>query len=208
MQISLTLNNVVALFGAMVALAMVPSLSVLTVVTRSATFGLAHGLATVIGIVIGDFILIILAIYGLSAVAENMDNLFTVIKYCGGTYLIYLGIRLIRSKSRFAKVEAVRESSWLTSFWCGLAITLGDQKAIFFYVSFFPAFVDLSQISIIDTIIILAIAAVAVGGVKLGYGYLADRAQFFLQNYRVKQAMDVTAGTALVCTGIFLMAKT
>ena len=165
-------------------------------------------MATVIGIVIGDFIFIILAIYGLSAVAENMYSLFTVIKYCGGTYLIYLGIQLIRSKSRLAKMEAVRKSSWLASFWCGLAITLGDQKAIFFYISFFPAFVDLSQLSIIDTIIIMAIAAVAVGGVKLGYGYLANRVQFFWQNSQAKQTINAIAGTALICTGVLLIAKT
>ncbi len=51
-----------------------------------------------------------------------------------------------------------------------------------------------------DTIVIMAIAAVAVGGVKLGYGYLADRTQLLLQNSKAKRAINVTAGTALVCT--------
>ena len=166
-KISMTFSSIAALLGAMIILALLPSPSVFAVVARSIASGFSHGLMTVIGIVVGDFVFIILAIYGLSALAETMDSLFVLVKYLGSAYLIWLGIELARSQSKTVKVEGIKESSWLSNFLTGLSITLADQKAIIFYLSFFPAFLDLSSVSIVDTAIIMAIAALAVGGVML-----------------------------------------
>jgi len=52
-------------------------------------------------------------------------------------------------------------------------ITLGDQKAILFYLGFFPAFLDLVAMSALDTAVILLVTTVAVGGVKLAYAGMA-----------------------------------
>ncbi len=201
-------SSMAALFSAMIVLAIIPSPSVFAVVARSIASGFTHGLVTVIGIVIGDFVFIILAIYGLSAIAETMSSLFVLVKYLGSAYLIWLGIKLSRSKPKFVEVERIKESSWLSSFLSGLFITLGDQKAIFFYISFFPAFLDLKSISVIDTIIVMAIAMVAVGGVKLGFAYMADKARLVLKSSKAKKGMNITAGSVMIGTGIFLLVKT
>ncbi len=207
-KISMTFSRIAALLGAMIILALLPSPSVFAVVARSIASGFSHGLMTVIGIVVGDFVFIILAIYGLSALAETMDSLFVLVKYLGSFYLIWLGIELARSQSKTVKVEGIKESSWLSNFLTGLSITLADQKAIIFYLSFFPAFLDLSSVSVVDTGIIMAIAALAVGGVKLGYAYMADQARFLFQSSQAKRAMNMTAGSVMIGTGIFLMANT
>lgn len=202
----MTLDTILALFGAMTALAIIPSLSVLTVVARSAALGFNHGLATTVGIVSGDLVFIVLAISGLAAVSENNNSLFVVVKYFGGAYLIWLGIKLAQSRGKFAEIE-VEPTSWFSSFLCGLLITLGDQKAILFYISFFPAFLDLSRVSVTDTTIVMIIATVAVGGVKLGYAYLAERVKSLLIN-RVHRKMNLVAGSVLISTGILLIVKT
>ena len=204
----MTFSSMAALFSAMIVLAIIPSPSVFAVVARSIASGFTHGLVTVIGIVFGDFVFIILAIYGLSAIAETMSSLFVLVKYLGSAYLIWLGIKLSRSKPKFVEVERIKESSWLSSFLSGLFITLGDQKAIFFYISFFPAFLDLKSISVIDTIIVMAIAMVAVGGVKLGFAYMADKARLVLKSSKAKKGMNITAGSVMIGTGIFLLVKT
>ena len=205
MHSSMTLTDIAALFAAMVALAIIPSLSVFVVTIRSAALGFTHGLTTVLGIVIGDFVFIVLAIYGLSAIAK-MTTLFVIAKYLGGAYLIWLGIGLIRSRTKFTQIENVSESSLWSSLVTGLSITLGDQKAIFFYMSFFPAFVDLSNISVLDTVIILAIAAIAVGGVKVGYAYMADRVNL-AKNFGASKAIELVAGSVMVGAGIFSIAN-
>jgi threonine/homoserine/homoserine lactone efflux protein len=164
---SMTFSNIVSLFTAMVVLAAIPSLSVLTVTTRAATYGFIHGVFTTIGIVMGDIIFILIAIWGLSFLSETMGSLFIAIKYLGGAYLIWLGISLCRSKAQEMTTEQPVKSSLFSSFVTGLVITLGDQKATLFYLGFLPAFLDVSKISYLDTIAVILVATLAVGGVKL-----------------------------------------
>jgi threonine/homoserine/homoserine lactone efflux protein len=191
----------------MIVLAAIPSTSVFAVVSRTVASGFFHGFIIVIGIVIGDITFIIIAVYGLSVIAESMGSMFVLVKYLGAAYLIWFGIELWRTKSEPVQVDGIEEPSWLSNFMCGLFITLGDQKAILFYMGFFPAFVDLSNVSISDISIIMVVAAVAVGGVKLGYAYLADKTKLLFKSSRAKKGMNIMAGSAMIGTGIILVAK-
>jgi threonine/homoserine/homoserine lactone efflux protein len=202
----MTLSSIVALFSAMVVLAAIPSVSVLAVSTRSATSGFIHGIFTSLGIVLGDIIFIIIAIWGLSLLAETMGSLFVLIKYFGGAYLILLGIGLCRSKSKDIKTEEIVKSSLMSSFLTGLFITLGDQKATLFYLGFFPAFLDISKISYFDTGLIIAITTVAVGGVKLGYAFMADKARLLISS-PIRKGMNMAAGCVMISVGVFLVTK-
>jgi threonine/homoserine/homoserine lactone efflux protein len=206
MQSSMTFSSIIALFGAMVVLASVPSVSVLAVSTISATSGFIHGVFTTIGIVVGDIVFIIIAIWGLSLLVQTMGSLFFLIQYLGGAYLILLGIKLLRSKSKNMETEEVVKSSLMSSFLTGLFITLGDQKATLFYLGFFPAFLDLSQISYLDTIIVIAITTVAVGGVKLGYAFMAHRARLLIRS-KISKAINTVAGCVTIAIGVFLVTK-
>ena len=206
----MTLSSMIALFGAMVVLASIPSVSVLAVSTRAATFGLIHGCFTTLGIVVGDIIFILIAIWGLSFLAETMGSLFILIKYLGAAYLIFLGIRLCQATLKTLKTlktEEIIESSWLSSFLTGLSITLADQKAILFYLGFFPAFLDLSKLSYGDTALLIGITIVAVGGVKLGYAFMADRARSFIHS-KVTLWLNLLAGCVMIAVGLFLVVKT
>jgi threonine/homoserine/homoserine lactone efflux protein len=201
-----TFSSIVALFGAMIVLAAIPSISVLAVSTRSATSGFIHGVFTTIGIVLGDIIFIVIAIWGLSFLAETMGDLFSLLKYVGGAYLILLGINLWRAEPHDIQAEEVTRSSLMSSFLTGFLITLGDQKATLFYLGFFPAFLDISQISFVDTIIITAITIVAVGGVKIGYALMAHRARL-LFSPKVRKRINLAAGCVMVAVGVFLAIK-
>ena len=152
----------------MIVLAAIPSVSVLAVTARAAAFGFSHGMFAALGIVAGDIIFILIAVYGLAFIAEMMGEQFAIIKLLGGAYLIWLGISLWRADARMRSSDSPAESSWSSSFMTGLLITLGDQKAILFYLGFFPAFIDLSNMTPADTLIIIVIAAL--GGPCVGGG--------------------------------------
>jgi threonine/homoserine/homoserine lactone efflux protein len=207
METNLTLPTIAALSGVMLVGASIPSVSVLAVSARSAAFGFTHGIFTSLGIVVGDIVFILIAIYGLSVLAGLMGSYFVVIKYLGGAYLVWLGIVLWRSESKTEAVEGNRESSVLASFMAGLLITLGDQKAILFYLGFLPAFVDISTLSFADAGIIIGIATVAVGGPKLVYAYLANRAGQILKSPRATKAINTAAGGVMVGVGALLLVK-
>jgi threonine/homoserine/homoserine lactone efflux protein len=206
MQSSMTLSSGMALFSAMIVLASIPSISVLAVSTRSATFGFIHGVFTSIGIVTGDIIFILVAIGGLSLLAAKMGSLFILIKYFGAAYLIFLGIGLCRSQPQDLESKEIARSSLWSSFLTGLLITLADQKATLFYLGFFPAFVDMTKISTIDTGIIIAIAIVAVGGVKLIYASIASQAKVLIRA-SISKRLNFLAGCVMIAVGIVLTFK-
>lgn len=208
MESNLTFGSIAALFGAMVVLASIPGVSVLAVSARSATAGFMHGAFTTIGIMVGDIIFIILAVGGLSILAETMGAFFVLVKYLGGAYLIWLGIGLWRATPTDVEMEEVVEASRLSSFLTGLFITLGDLKAILFYLGFFPAFVDLTTLSIIDISIITLIAVITVGSIKLGYAFIADRSRMLFNRTGPKKIINRTAGSVMIGVGVFLAAKT
>jgi len=204
----MTITTIMALLGAMLVLAAIPGPGVIAVVARSLSGGLAHGAVTVAGIIVGDFVFILLAIYGLSAMAEVLGHFFFLVKYIGGAYLIWLGIDLLRSTSTSRHLVVVVETSWRQHFMSGFLVTLGNPKAILFYVGFFPAFLDLSVISPVDIAIIMGIATFAIGGVMFGYAYMASRAQILLKSPRAKRILDRVAGGVMMGTGTFLIART
>lgn len=208
METSLSLASVVALLGTMIVLAIIPSVSVLAVSARAAAFGFTHGLFTALGVVAGDIVFILIAVYGLVFVASLMGEQFALIQVIGGMYLIWLGISLWRADARSRRSEGVRDSTWTSSFLTGLLITLGDQKAILFYLGFFPAFIDLEHLTPTDTLIIILIAAAGVGGAKLVYAWLADRASLIFRNSRAIRGINVAAACVMIGVGAALLLKT
>jgi threonine/homoserine/homoserine lactone efflux protein len=192
----------------MIVLAIIPSVSVLAVSARAAAFGFTHGLFTALGIVAADAIFILVAVYGLSLIAELMGEQFTLIKYIGGFYMIWLGVSLWRADAKARKSDSIDESTWSSSFLAGFLITFGDQKAILFYLGFFPAFIDLSRMTPIDTIIIIIIAIVGVGGSKLVYAYLADRASLIFKNTAAIRGINIFAACVMIAVGVALLMKT
>jgi len=208
MESTLTLAAIAGLLGTMIVLAMIPSISVLAVSARAAAFGFRHGLFTALGIVVADILFILVAVYGLVFVAELMGEQFTLVKYLGGAYLIWLGVSLWRAEAKTRDNGAIEESSLGSSFLTGFLITLGDQKAILFYLGFFPAFIDLKRMTPIDTLLIILIAILAVGGAKLVYAYLADRASLIFKNTRAIRGLNLLAAAVMIAVGAALLLKT
>ena len=191
----------------MIVLAIIPSISVLAVSARAAAFGFTHGLFTALGIVVADILFILIAVYGLVFVAELMGEQFALVKYLGGAYLIWLGVSLWRADAKTRSNGEIGESSLGSSFLTGFLITLGDQKAILFYLGFFPAFVDLERMTPVDTLLIILIAILGVGGAKLVYAYLADRASLIFKNTRAIRGLNIFAAVVMVAVGVVLLLK-
>ncbi|HHL18141.1 MAG TPA: LysE family translocator [Thiothrix sp.] len=200
--------EIMTLFGIMVVLSAIPSTSVALVVTRSATLGVANGFSVVIGIVLGDLIFVMLAILGLSAVAETMGGLFSVIKYAGAAYLLWFGFSLLKSQSNtIINVNLGEKRSLLTSFLAGIILTLGDIKAIFFYVSLFPIFVDLSALKTIEILTIIGITIMSVGGIKMLYAVSAIKALNVARKLKFESTARKIAGGTMIGAGSYLLIK-
>jgi len=161
----------------------------------------------IIGITLGDFIFILLALFGLSIISEIMGTTFLIIKYASAAYLIWLGINLIKSKATAEDIKASKESSLVTNLATGLMINLGNPKAIIFYIGLFPAFIDVNQVVAVDVLAIMAVATLAFGSVNICYALLALRAKRMLKSPNASSLINKTAGTIMVSTGALVAIK-
>lgn len=209
----MTIANAFALFLLMGALAAIPSSSVALVVARSAILDVKNGMATAAGIVAGDLIFMTMAILGMTALAEQMGTLFVVIKYLAAAYLIWFGIGLIRSqrqKTTFTGGPAhlgKTGSDLAASFGAGLLLTLGDIKAIFFYASLLPTFLDLAALTALDIFVVSAITIIAVGSVKAAYAVGARKLSRLTRGFAYERQLKIASGGLLVGAGAYLLLK-
>lgn len=204
--VSLTLVDALTLFAAMSLLAAIPSLSVLAVTARAASAGFRQGAWVVLGIIVGDTVFIVLAIVGLQWLAAMLGDAFVWMRFLGGAFLLWLGFRLWRAEAvtEARTAGGVRVST--SSFMSGLLLTLGDQKAILFYLGFFPAFIDLAAMTPTDVLAVVIIAAAAVGSVKLAYAGVASRAGA-LTGPRLGRTLNRAAGGVLLAVGAYVILR-
>ncbi len=205
----MTFAETIALFGTMAVLAAIPSASVALVVARSITLGVPHGVAVGLGIVLGDLFFVGLVMLGLTVVAEAMGGMFLVVKCLGALYLLWLGLSLLRATdSGSLNVDrAESRGSFVASFFSGLILTLGDIKAIFFYLSLLPMFIDLTALRPTDALTVCVVTVVAVGGVKILYAVFANRVFAARKGHRVNKLTKQVAGTALIGAGGYLLVE-
>lgn len=195
-------------FGIMLALAAMPSSSVALVVARSASLGLRNGISVTAGIVLGDLIFATIAILGMSALALSMGSIFSVMKYLGGVYLIWIGWKLLRAKeSQEIPVTDSRNTTLFASFASGLFLTLGDLKAILFYASLFPTLMDVTRLTHLDIVIIFAVTIITVGSVKLAYAAAAKMIVTRLRSRRTSLSTQKIAGGLMIGTGTYILTK-
>ena len=207
---SLGPERLAALFVAMAVLAALPSTSVLLVTARAGAHGFRHGAWVAAGVVVGDLIYILVAIFGLQLLLAAMKGATDAIRALAALYLLGFAWRLWRATPATASAGDVRvtpAASTRESFVTGLLVTLGDQKAILFYLGFLPVFLDLANLRPADVAIVALVAVVAVGGVKLLYAALAGRAGAIL-GPRAARGLQGLAAAVMAGAAVFLLADT
>lgn len=203
----MNITALLALFGAMVVLAALPSVSVLAVAARSVANGFRHGVYTALGVVLGDLIFIVIAVCGLSVLAEWMGPWFGWVGIMGGLYVVWVGVAILRSRPVQEEKSPVCAASPWSSVLAGLAITLADQKAIIFYLGFFPAFLELASLSVMDVALVMLVAAVAVGSVKILYAVVAVRSGSVI-GPSFQRTVTRVAGITLISVGLWMLCRT
>ena len=203
----MSFSNATTILVTMFVLSIVPGPSVFLIIVRSMTSNLNQGLITIGGIVFANIIFIMLVVYGVGALVASMDGLYKIIKFSGSAYLFWLGVKLLMTKAKIVEIEEVVESSWKANFIAGFIVTISAPRAILFYVSFLPNVIDLNKAKVPDVLLLMLIAAIAVGGAKLPYALLAYKSSLFLQEEKPKRVMNVLAGVVMLLIGCAVALK-
>ncbi|MBK9006076.1 MAG: Homoserine/homoserine lactone efflux protein [Anaerolineales bacterium] len=188
---------------AAVALLLVPGPAVLYITARSASQGRAAGLVSVLAIETANLIQAVAAGLGLSAILLSSALAFDVVKYLGAGYLIYLGIRKLRSPEQAAD-EEIKQDSLHQIYWQGVAVNILNPKTALFFFAFLPQFVDPARGNVIAQNLLLGLIFVALAIVTdslyaLAISAFADQLR---GNQRFQTGGRYFAGLVYVALGI------
>ena len=182
---------------------LIPGPGNLALVTSTGKGGMRGGLAAGVGIILGDQVLLWLAVAGVAAVLTAYPPAFVAVQWLGAAYLAWLGWRMLRAKPGAPPVLNIKPGHYLRQ---AMGITLLNPKAIVFYMAFFPLFVDPAHHQGLLTFGVMALTIAA-----LGFAYclvlvtlthtLAERLR---ANPVITAGLEKVAGLFLIGFGIKL----
>jgi len=188
---------------AIIVFLLIPGPGNLALITSTGKGGLRGGFGATLGLMVGDQILMWLAVAGVAAVLTAYPAAFFAVQWLGAIYLAYLGVRMLLAKPGDAPVLNIRSGHYVRQ---ALMITLLNPKAIVFYMAFFPLFVDPATHPTLTTFGFMAFTiavltfAYAATVVLMTY-FLAERLR---ANPLIGRFMEKLAGVFLIGFGIKL----
>lgn len=176
-----------------------PGPGVIAIAARSLASGFRAALPMAAGTVVGDLILMTLSAFGLAVVAQAMGKFFLVVKLAGALYIVWLGY-----KYWTAPVEALdlEPKSARQGFLAQMALTVGNPKAIAFFVALLPTVVDLSRLNVFGYLQLVAATLVLIPAITLAYAALAARVRRFLMSKEARRNLNKGAGAVMIGAGI------
>ena len=198
-----SLDSIVAFAIASLALLVIPGPAVLYVINRSIADGRSTALAAVAGLEIGNFMHVVAATLGLSAVIAASATAFGVVKWIGAGYLIYTGIRTL-SRKPAAFNEEQKTLSRRKSFTQGNFVNTFNPKVALFFLSFLPQFIDTEKGSTAVQSLILGSTFVLLGMCSDGlYAILASALRGpLLRGKSLPFVQRYVAGSVFVLLGV------
>jgi homoserine/homoserine lactone efflux protein len=188
--------------AAMIVL-VIPGPTIILVISQAIAYGRIAVLPVVVGVTLGDLTAMTLSLLGLGAVLSSSAALFSVLKWIGAAYLIYLGIKLWRSSPEKHEVKLpAKSTSKLSLFKSAYIVTALNPKSIAFFVAFLPQFVS-SQSETFPQLLILGATFLSLAALNAAlYALFAGQLHDKMQNVKVLRWFNRSGGTALIGAGI------
>jgi threonine/homoserine/homoserine lactone efflux protein len=201
----MSIEHWLAFVAASAILLAIPGPTILLVISYALGHGRKVASATVAGVALGDFTAMTASMLGLGALLATSAVIFTVLKWVGAAYLIWLGIKLWRAPIAAEAADgtmSVSAEKPLRIFLHTYAVTALNPKSIVFFVAFLPQFLDLSrplfnQMLIFETtFLVLATLNATL------YALMASAARQTIRKPRIQAIVNRTGGSLLIGAGL------
>lgn len=185
--------------GAMLVLFLTPGPVWLALMARGMSGGFPAAWPLALGVAVGDILWPLLAVLGVTWVASTFDGLMVVLKYLAVVMFVVMGVLLIRHADRTIAADSrlTRPGAW-AGFMAGLAVILGNPKAILFYMGMLPGFFDLGAVTPFDIAAIVAISFVVPLGGNLTMALFIDRVRRLLASPAALRRTNIVSGVLLI----------
>ncbi len=189
--------------GASLAVILAPGQDMVLVMSRGMSQGAAAGIATGAGVSLGLLCHTLLAALGLGALLAASELAYTILKYVGAAYLIYLGLRTILSGRQAQDSRQGKQASLAKLFSQGAFSNLSNPKIALFYFAFLPQFVPSSTPNPTLVILLLGVVfALLTFAIKVPVGYFSGTlSNWFRSHPRVLAWVYRSSGAVLIGLG-------
>lgn len=181
-----------------------PGPGVVMTLTNALRYGLRGTIGGILGIACGALVVAAISATSLGVLLATSAVAFTILKFIGAAYLVYLGIRLWRAPPFKFSEQSAHEATFGRRFIEGISLQLTNPKAIFFFLSVFPQFIDPKMSYSVQFAALVLTYATLVVVIHCIYAFFAGRAKSWLTSERGGRVVNRTAGTTLVIFGAAL----
>lgn len=198
-----------AFVAASTVLLIIPGPTILTVISYSMAHGRRANVPLIAAVALGDSTALVVSLLGLGALLATSAFWFTVVKWTGGLYLLYLGVKLLHAGVSSAELTtpAAPKSRWKL-FANTYFVTALNPKGIVFFVAFLPQFINPGA-SVTRQLWVLAVTFVVMATINASlYAVFAASARKLLAPPQAQRRFNLSGGTLLSAAGVWsLLAK-
>jgi threonine/homoserine/homoserine lactone efflux protein len=197
-------STLVVFSAAALLLLVIPGPAVIYIVTQSVSRGRLAGLVSMLGIQVGGLVHVTAAAIGLSALVVQSAVAFSVVKYAGAAYLVFLGVRRLLGRDGRGADGIPRERRLRALFANGIIVNVFNPKTALFFFAFLPQFVDVSRGGVAFQILVLGLVFIALAVISDGaYAIAAGSAAGWVSARRgFAKAERYLSGSVLVGLGL------
>ena len=192
--------------GAIFLLFATPGPVWVALIARALSGGFHSAWPLALGVVVGDVLWPLVAIFGVSYLVSVYADFMFVLKIIGAIMFVFMGVQLIRKPVKAMEKSdsrLTRPGMW-AGFVAGLLVILSNPKAILFYMGALPSFFDFRAITVWDIVAICSISLIVplVGNVALAA--MVDRMRVFLASPEAIRRLNVVSGVLLIGVGLLI----
>jgi threonine/homoserine/homoserine lactone efflux protein len=181
-----------------------PGPGVVMTLTNALRYGLRGTFGGILGVSAGALVVAAISATSAGVVLATSALAFTIMKYLGAAYLIYLGVKLWRAPAFRFQEQPAHEAGFGRRFFEGLSLQLTNPKAIFFFLSVFPQFIDhASDYATQFAVLVLTYSSLVVV-IHCAYALFARRAKRWLTTERGGRAMNRVGSVTFIFFGAAL----
>src|ERR1700743_768992 len=199
----MSLQAYLAFVAACIALALLPGPVVTLVIANGLRHGTRGALTNILGVQAGLAIVIGIVAVGLASLMATMGYWFDWVRFAGAAYLVWLGVKLIRSPSLLEATDAPPPPPRGGFFLQGLLVLLSNPKVMIFFGAFIPQFVDMNRDHFSQVAVLGATFMVIAGLTDAMYALLSGRARSIFSARRTRLLSRVSGGF-MIGGGIWL----
>jgi threonine/homoserine/homoserine lactone efflux protein len=177
----------------------------LALIARSMSGGFRAAWPLAFGVMVGDALWPLLAILGMSWIVVQIDGILLILRIVGAVMFLTMGYLLIKNadKTIAADSRLTRPGMW-AGFVAGVIVILGNPKAILFYMGMLPGFFDLTAVTTMDIIAIVAVSIAVPFIGNLIFAIFVDRVRRLLSSGQAMRRANITAGCLMIGVGLII----